>query len=184
MISYSRVKSEKHLREILSLQSSNLKRNMGVEDIASQGFVTAEHTFEQLKLINDIENTPVAIFENKVVAYAIAMTKEAAAFMSIFDGLLEETEKIIFNNDRLKNYIFVGQLCVHKDFRGIGVVPSLYNFFASELKAEYKYGITDLSSNNPRSLKAHQNSGFEMVKTFFDINTNEDWHIVLKDLRK
>jgi GNAT superfamily N-acetyltransferase len=185
MVLLERATTDQALHEIIELQSLNLRANLSPEQQESQGFVTAQHTFEQLKTINDAENAVVATHKGQVVAYAIAMKRETGEAMPVFDRLFEEVDAIEIDQKPLVSfpYIFVGQLCVHKNFRGQGLVEKLYAFYANAMRPTYDFVITDISSQNPRSLKAHQNSGFKEIRIFFDDFTQTNWHIVVMDLR-
>lgn len=186
MITLERAKTDIQIQQILDLQKLNLKKNLSQEEIETQGFVTAEHTFDQLKHINDFENAIIAVENDKVVGYAIAMIKEAGAGMPIFEGLFETVDSLFYKEKPVPSYpyIFVGQLCVAKEYRGIGLVSKLYDFFKEELKDRYDFSITDINENNPRSLKAHSKSGYEPIHTFYDKYTSSNWIIVLQDFKK
>ncbi len=79
--------------------------------------------------------------------------------------------------------IIVGQLCIAKKFRGQGLVEKLYAFFSTEMQIKYDFIVTDINQENPRSLKAHEKSGYKKVLRFFDSYNNSNWDIVIKDLR-
>ena len=59
----------------------------------------------------------------------------------------------------------VGQLCVAKNYRGLGLVQQMYQHFKKSLSGEYDYCITDVAENNPRSLKVHLKTGFQVINT-------------------
>jgi GNAT superfamily N-acetyltransferase len=185
MIELKRADKDHYLDGILLLQSQNLKANVSLEEQAEQGFVTAQHTFKELKNINDAENAIIATVDDKVVAYAIAMRKETGLNMPVFDDLFSVLYTLEFDNKPVKDYeyIIIGQLCVAKEYRGQGLVQKLYAFYKECLKSKYAFGITDISTQNPRSLKAHQNAGFEKIHTFYDKFTDSNWDIVLFDFR-
>jgi GNAT superfamily N-acetyltransferase len=184
MIRFERASKIEHLDQILDLQKQNLKQNLSLEQQTSQGFVTAQHTFEELKKINDAENAMIVTDDSGVVAYAIAMQAKLGYDMPVFNDLFAELDKIEICGKPLKSYSFiiVGQLCVHQHYRGIGLVPKLYSYYKDQLKSKYQLAITDISSLNVRSLRAHQNSGFRKVHTFYDQFTATDWDIVVMDL--
>jgi ribosomal protein S18 acetylase RimI-like enzyme len=186
MIKFERAITDDSLWQILDLQKRNLRKNLSEEEIKSQGFLTAEHSFEALKQINDTEPAIVATHHGKVIAYAIAMKKEAAVGMTVFDDLFKTVESLSFKGNPMSSfkYIFVGQLCVDKGFRGQNLVERLYAFYKEQLKHKYDFAITDISENNPRSIKAHQKSGFEIINTFFDNFTGSNWCIVVMDFGK
>ena len=55
MMKFERALTDESLLQILDLQKRNLKKYLSDVEKESEGFVTAEHTFEQLKKINDAE---------------------------------------------------------------------------------------------------------------------------------
>lgn len=76
----------------------------------------------------------------------------------------------------------VGQLCVAKNYRGIGLAQQMYQQFKNALAEEFDYCITDVASNNQRSLKAHIKTGFEIIDS---VNYGGiGWDIVLWDWTK
>ncbi|MDP1815008.1 MAG: GNAT family N-acetyltransferase [Leadbetterella sp.] len=183
IMKFERAYSDESIRQILNLQKRNLKKHLSDAEKESQGFVTAEHTFEQLKNINDAEPSVVITDNGIVVAYAIAMLESAAKDMPVFDELFSTVASLTYKNLPMTSYkyIFVGQLCIDKNYRGQGLVEKLYAFYKEELKPKYDFAVTDISEHNPRSLKAHQKSGFEIIHSFFDTFTASNWNIVVMD---
>jgi hypothetical protein len=58
----------------------------------------------------------------------------------------------------------------------------MYDFFKKELSSKYDCSITDVDMNNPRSLKAHLNSGYSILATleYGAITWNvviQNWHL-------
>lgn len=90
-------------------------------------------------------------------------------------------DQIAYKGISLKysKYILVGQLCVAKAYRGQGIVTRLYNHFRESYSCSYDYCITDISIQNPRSLRAHIKAGFQIIDTFN--YAGDGWHIVLCD---
>jgi ribosomal protein S18 acetylase RimI-like enzyme len=185
MMKFERATTDESLKQILDLQRRNLKKYLSDAEIESQGFVTAEHTFEQLKKINDAEACVVITDNGVVVAYAIAMLESSVTDMPVFDDLFSTVASLTYKNQPMTsyNYIFVGQLCIDKNYRGQGLVEKLYSFYKEELKTNYDFAVTDISEHNRRSLKAHQKSGFEVIHTFYDKYTNNNWHVVVMDFK-
>jgi L-amino acid N-acyltransferase YncA len=185
MLTVEKAQKDESLRQILTLQKNNLRRNLTEEEIKSQGFVTAEHTFEKLKSINEGENCIVAKHNENIVGYAIALKREFGEGLPIYQALFDEIDKLTYKNIPISSlsYIFVGQLCVHKDFRGMGVVKLMYDFFEQQMRGKYQLIITDISTLNPRSLKAHQKNGFKKVSTFFDPLIDSFWDVVIKEVK-
>jgi hypothetical protein len=153
---------------ILQLHRLNLKANISDEEAQAEGFVSAEYNLNSLTKINEICPSIVALDSNKiVVGYALVVTREYYGNHDLLDDLFRSIDALSFNGEPLENinYVVVGQLCVAKSFRGMGVVQKMYNFYRDELSREYQYCITDVASSNPRSLKSHIKSGFQVIDT-------------------
>ena len=76
----------------------------------------------------------------------------------------------------------MGQICVGKDYRGQGVFRQLYLAHRERLSQDFDYCITEVSTSNIRSMRAHQNIGFQVLHTFTD--ELDEWNIVLWDWTK
>ena len=58
----------------------------------------------------------------------------------------------------------------------------MYTYYQQSLSKEYQYLITDVAQENPRSIKAHLKTGFQIIDT---LNYGGiGWDIVLWDWRK
>jgi hypothetical protein len=57
----------------------------------------------------------------------------------------------------------------------------MYNFFRKDLSPFYDCVITDVDLENPRSLKAHLNAGYQILatKTYGGLS----WNVVFQDWR-
>jgi len=74
----------------------------------------------------------------------------------------------------------MGQICVAKSHRRMGVFKGLYNYMAKVMKAQFDKIITEVSANNQRSLDAHLYSGFNILLEY--TAAKEKWVIVERDL--
>lgn len=186
MIQLTRVTTDDDIRGILALQQANLKRNLTLEEIDSQGFVTLEHSFEVMKAMNEAEPSIIAKDGNKVIGYAIVMLPEFRNSVGKLDGLFKNLSTINYDGKLIAeyNYVVVGQVCVGLGYRGIGLFKEMYDFYRSELQGKFDCCITDISAKNVRSRKAHVKVGFEVVESFFDEHAGETWEIILWDWRQ
>lgn len=179
------VQSEADIRGILALQQKNLKKNLSPEQIESQGFVTVEHKFPVLKAMNEAQPSVIAKDGDQVVGYCLAMLpkfrNDVPEIMSLFDTI----DEIEFEGRPLKefNYVVMGQVCVGDGYRSIGLFDGMYQQLKKELSDKFAMCITDISSRNVRSQKAHTRIGFQNIKDFYDAQLNETWRVVLWDWR-
>lgn len=181
----TRVSNEAELLGIQALQRANLRNVISQEEAQKEGFVTAEYSIDLLNAMHYICPSIIAKDGDKVVGYALVSTKAIMGKHALLDDLFNVLDQLSFNRASLseKNaYVLVGQLCVGKGYRGIGLVQKMYNHFKESLQHEFKYLITDVATDNERSLKAHIKSGFEVIHTI-DYG-GVKWDIVLWDWNK
>ena len=74
---------------------------------------------------------------------------------------------------------FMGQICVDPDYRGKGVFRLLYEFHRQQFYPQYEMLATEVSTSNPRSLRAHLSVGFTIVDTHKD--EIDEWNVILWD---
>jgi hypothetical protein len=168
---------------ILALQQKNLKKNLRQEQIQSQGFLMVEHQFEILKAMNDAQPSVIIKDGEMVVGYCLAMLPQFRNDVPELKILFDTIDEITYQNLLLKdsNYVIMGQVCVADGYRGMGFFDKMYQKLREGLSEKFTRCITDISTNNTRSLKAHAKVGFVPVKDFYDASVDEVWRIVLWD---
>lgn len=177
MIYYTKVKTDKELLEILELQKKNLPENLSSTEKEKQGFVTVKHSFKILKKMNDMCEHTVAKHKDKVVGYALSMTKDFANDIEILKPMFTEISNTLPN----ENYLVMGQICIDKEFRGLGVFRGLYNFMKTEIcNLEFSKIITEIDTKNSRSLRAHKSVGFKDLKDY--VSDEKIWRIVFLEI--
>ncbi len=181
MITFTTAYTEEDLIGILHLQRANLSINLSVNEIASQGFVTVTHTYEQLSKLNDREKHITAKNNDSVIGYLLAMTQQSRYDFPILIPMFEVFDKTLYKNKTIKdyNYIVVGQVCIDKSFRGQGILDKCYDTYKSFYGSKYDFAITEIAKTNNRSLNAHKRIGFKEIKTY--TSNNIDWIIVVWD---
>jgi ribosomal protein S18 acetylase RimI-like enzyme len=178
MITYTTSKTENELLGILELQKKNLPTNLTEEEIFREGFVTVVHNFDALKKMNDIEQHVIAKDGDKVIAYLLAMTSKSKGDIPVLLSMFENFDKITFQKRKLSdcNYIVVGQVCVAKDYRGLGILDSCYDEYKKKFQKKYDFAITEIALKNQRSINAHKRIGFREIYRFTD---EVEWSIVV-----
>lgn len=184
MIIYTTSKSDEELAGILTLQKSNLPQNLLENDIKTQGFVTVSHSLEDLKKLNDYEEHLIIKDNQKVIGYLLAMTNKSRNDIPVLIPMFEIFDKISYKEKLISeyNYIVVGQVCIGKDYRGIGLFDKSYEAYKNFFKEKYDFAITEISINNKRSMNAHKRVGFIELHRYKDRN-DLDWSVVIWDWR-
>ena len=183
MIEFTRSKTKQDLWGILALQKENLVQNITQEEKETQGFVMVQHSYEIMESLHSIEPHIIAKDGHLVVAYCLAMTKNSRKDIPMLIPMFEQFDTLDYKGKKVSEYDYmsVGQVCVGKDYRGQGIIQQLYEAYQEAFSKNYDFAITEIATQNLRSLKAHQKVGFEVVKTFKD--EFEEWAIVIWDWR-
>ena len=169
------------LQGILDLQKLNLKDHVDDIEKAAQGFVTFQHSFDLMKSMNDAQQHVIGVDNNKVVAYALTMIKTFEQSLPAARPFFNLLKEIPFGNSFLfeQNMYAMGQVCIDKAYRGKGVFEKLYALHKGQFSNKFDYIVTEVSTSNPRSLKAHENVGFETIFKFRD--DSDEWNILVWD---
>jgi ribosomal protein S18 acetylase RimI-like enzyme len=181
MLTIKRVSTIAELAGIQKLQQINLKKNLEPAEAETEGFVLAEYTLAFLETMHRASPSVIAKNGEEVVGYALVALPAIRHQHDLLGDLFNTIDKTTYRHKLLKDakYVVVGQLCVAKQFRGMGLVQQLYQFFKQVLEKDFDYCITDVAQDNPRSLKAHTKSGFQVVNTL--VYGGVSWDIVLWD---
>jgi len=93
-------------------------------------------------------------------------------------------DKILIQGKSITTYEFItiGQVCIKKGYRGIQLFDQLYGAYQSEFRSKFDFAITEISTSNVRSMRAHERVGFKTIHTLKD--EYEEWNIVCWDWNK
>ncbi|MBQ4801703.1 GNAT family N-acetyltransferase [Aquimarina sp. MMG015] len=172
-LKYTTVTSHEELEQILLLQQKNLTTSISSEEKKKEGFVTVEHDFEILKKMNDQQPHIIAKDHGKVIGYALCMTSDFGNDIEVLKPMFKKIENSL---DQPNKYIVMGQVCVDKEYRGQGIFRGLYQHMKTKLQNTYDLLITEVASDNIRSLNAHNAIGF---KTLLIYEADQiSWHII------
>ncbi len=164
------------IAELLDLQRANLAINLDAQTIDSQGFVTFVYAPEAIK--NMMEKAPqiVARADGKIVGYALTTTVESGLDNELMRPLVELAHTL--GPLSKKPFYFMGQVCVRAGYRGIGIFDALYQEHKDLFKYQFKAVVTEIASDNLRSLAAHRRVGFDTIHTEFDEKHGKEWQVV------
>ncbi|MBL7728333.1 MAG: GNAT family N-acetyltransferase [Dinghuibacter sp.] len=182
MLTYTTSQTTAHLEGIIRLQQRNLARNLEAAEIQEQGFVTVVHRLEDLQRMNAIEQSVIALNETEVVAYVIAMTAASRNDIPILEPMFKLFDEVSFQGKPVSayRYMVVGQVCVDKSCRGMGVFDACYQLYKKEFAGRYDFAITEIATSNHRSLNAHKRVGFKEIHCY-TAPDGEEWSIVVWD---
>lgn len=181
-----KISSKEHINQLLSLQQKNLKKNISKEEMDTQGFVTVEHNFEKLSKMNEALPQIAAFKNDIVVGYALSMPLSFKNIIPELAPMCELLETLNYNAKPLSNfkYYIMGQICIDKSVRGMGVFQKLYAQHAQKFADKFDFIVTEVSVNNKRSMRAHEKVGFKAIHEYFDSQNNDTWAVVIWDFGK
>jgi len=176
MIEARPVSNERELEQILALQRENLARSLSPDEVASQGFVTVEHSLEILRKMHALEPSIVATDGRELAGYALVMPVECRAFLPVLEPMFARFERLGLNREK---FYVMGQICVGPAWRGKGVFDVLYQAHRTRFRDRYTSTITEVATRNPRSMRAHARVGFEVIDRYRD--ATDEWAIIRWD---
>jgi hypothetical protein len=181
MLKATIVQHTDELRQILELQQQNLKQHVSEEEKKEQGFVTMKFTLPMLEAMHTLAPSIIVKDRDKVIAYAIVFLPEGRRVYPAIVPLLDLVETLEWNGTPLNRYRYyiMGQICVAKEYRGRGVVKMLYDGHREAMHHEYDLIVTEISTSNHRSIKAHERIGFVSIHTYRD--ELDEWSVVAWD---
>ena len=174
-ITYCRANADGELQGILLLQQKNALGTLSDEERLNEGFITVIHTFDLLKRMNADCPHIIAKVNDEVIGYALCMTRKFGSDIPLLAPMFETADTLLPG----KKYLAMGQICVSKEFRGQGVFRGLYSFYKRELEQDYDGLLTEVATNNKRSLNAHLRVGFEILQTH--VSEDISWELVYWD---
>jgi GNAT superfamily N-acetyltransferase len=179
MLKATMVTTENELVQIYRLSQQNLKQHLDKSTQQKEGFVTWLYSIELLQKMHRLSPSIIVKDEDRVVAYALTTLKESKAFHPDLETMFRNLESVQYKNKPLSSYRFycMGQICVAKGYRGKGIVAMLYQKHKEVYGRQYDFLLTEISTSNLRSLKAHEKIGFQTIYTYKD--AKDEWDVVL-----
>jgi predicted GNAT family N-acyltransferase len=182
MIVYTTASTNEELNQILKLQRENLPVALSEEIKKAEGFVTVEHSFDLLKRINTACPHIIAKDGDSVVGYALSMHPNFAKEIEVLLPMFEQISRVINNPATVlgvtsDNFIVMGQICIHKDYRKQGIFRKLYQTQLKEIAPGFTKLITEVDKKNPRSMQAHYAIGFKTLSKYS--SEGKDWELIV-----
>lgn len=179
MIKLTTVESTEELEQILALQQRNLQQNIDQTEIQTQGFVTMIHDVDVLQQMHKLAPSVVAKDGEKLIGYALVMLKECRELFPPLEPMFKNFDHLEYRFRPLNDYRFyvMGQVCIDKQYRRTGLFDQLYQKHKEIYSGQFDFIVTEVSTRNLRSLRAHQRVGFETLNTYCD--ELDEWSVIL-----
>ena len=183
MIYSTLVNNTEELQQILDLQQQNLPKNISAEELRSQGFVTFQHDLETLQQFHQMAPSVIVKDDEKVIAYALTVVNEARHIFPPMKSMFVLLETLQWKGKPFHDFRYyeMGQICVAKEYRGKGVFEMLYQQHKRSYSHKFDLLVTQISTKNHRSLRAHKKVGFETAVVEKD--ELDEWVTVVWDWR-
>lgn len=114
----------------------------------------------------------LAMDGDKVAGYALVMLRSFKDEMPVLVPMFISADALLNG----KNYVAMGQICIDKPYRGLGVFRGMYSFYKKELSSQFDCLFTEVASDNIRSIEAHKKVGFKILET--QITDGTSWDLV------
>ncbi len=174
-------KSASDLQQILDLQAMNHVAHVSAEIQRNEGFVTVKHTLDLLTAMNAVAKQIIARDGDRVVGYALVMLESFQNMIPVLIPMFNMFKEILYKGKSVSTYSYyvMGQICVADGYRGQGIVDELYSKHKETYAQQFDFCLTEVSTKNARSIKAHARVGFKTIYTFTD--ATDQWNILLWD---
>ena len=172
------------IQGVLALQDLYLVTNLSEEEKAF-GFVTTPFTVQQLTEVIQKEELFLAKDNNKIIGYIFAGSWEFFNQWPIFNYINSLFPKLTFLDFKITttNSFQYGPICIHKDYRGKGLITSLFELMRINLSQKYPLSLTFINKINIPSTKAHTEKLKWTIIGDFQFNTN-DYYILAYDMKQ
>jgi hypothetical protein len=163
-----RIANKSDVSEVLELQHLYHINSISEED-KEDGFVTMNFTRHVLcSLINEEQGLFVMVANKMVVAYAVIASWDFCSTWPNISNLIEDLALIELDGIQLNkhNSCQFGPMCIHRDYRGLGVYKNLLNFCKERAAPKYNYFATYINKINTRSFMASKKTSLKVVNEF------------------
>jgi hypothetical protein len=183
MLQAKTVTTTQELQQILDLQQLYLRGKSDRQTEGQQGFLTVEHSLDILQQMHRLEPSVVVKDQDQLAGYALAMSTLCRDKIPILSPMFKTLDELYFRDKPIIDQPFyvMGQICVGEAWRGQGAFDLLYAKHRQVFAGRYQFVVTEISTANQRSLRAHARVGFTTIQIYRD--ATDEWAIVAWDWR-
>ena len=178
------VQTDAELSQIYSLNQRNLKQQLSEAERSSQGFVTWLYEPPLLRQMHQLAPSVIVKDGDTVAGYALVTLLDCAAFHPDLAAMFGYLAQLQYRQRPLLEHKFycMGQVCIDKAYRGIGVFDMLYAGHRRYYASRFDLLVTEISTSNCRSQRAHEKTGFTTISTYRD--HIDEWNVVVWDWKE
>jgi hypothetical protein len=164
--------------QILALQVQNLRWNLD-EERQQQGFLSVEYAADHLTAINNGLGIYVALEGDRLLAYAMAETKEFAGQVPLIAHMASRFPATAFHDRPViqLRYFIYGPVCIDRSARGRGLLNGLLQALSSALSAHFDIGVAFIAQSNIHSYHAHVRKNGMAVIDEFEFDGRQFWTV-------
>lgn len=183
MIYTTEVTTDNELIQINELNQKNLKTSLSKKEQEEKGFVTWLYPLSVLHQMHTLAPSIIVKDDDKVVGYALVTPLEAGHFHPALQIMINNLQALSYKGKPFSSFIYyiMGQVCIDETYRGKGIFKMLFKRHKELYKGAYELLVTEISTKNYRSQKAHEKIGFTTIYTYRD--TLVEWNVVVWDWR-
>lgn len=169
---------------VLALQELYLVANLSEKEKAS-GFVTTPFTIQQLTEVINENDLFIAKDNTKIIAYIFAGSWDFFKQWPIFNYMSSLFSDLTFLDFEITttNSFQYGPICIHKEYRGKGLITPLFEFMRTHMVQKYPLSLTFINKINIPSTKAHTEKLKWTIIGEFQFNNN-DYFILAYDMKQ
>lgn len=185
-IEFTTVSNPREVELILALQAENHRDHVDAATAASDGFTSVRHDPAVLQAMNRAYPSAIATSGEQLAGYCLMMPQSFRDRVPILQPMFALLEQLQWRGEALADnprWFVMGQVCVARAFRGMGVFDGLYDQLRAAYAPQFDFTVTEISQRNARSLRAHRRVGFETLHVYTDPAADERWEVVVWDWR-
>ena len=173
------VTNARQIQQIADLSATNLKSAVDENTKIEQGFLTWEYNVELLSAMHEITPSVIVTYQGDVVGYALTATHAMADVHTEMKIMLNNLSTLTYQSKSINDYKYymMGQICISKEHRGKGLFEQLYQHHKTVYGKQYDFLLTEVSTSNHRSLRAHEKVGFKTIHTYRD--HADEWDVII-----
>lgn len=117
-----------------------------------------------------------------MVGYALVMLPALRNEIDILIPMFDLIDSCTYHGKQInqEKYFVMGQICIATTYRKRGYFSKLYSHLIERLRNTFDYIITEVDSNNQRSMGAHLHYGFEALQEYESAGIN--WTLLIKKI--